>query len=175
MRRAFSLIELLIVVIIIGVVYTLAVTNFKKISDASATVSLQNLKSYLQKFPHQKDVAFVCLDACEHCDVFVDGKKVQALEDRFENFIDDSIEVYRYDSLEGFQEQPKDLFFNLEGSEEQVCFSYKIDYRGIGPQLYIKFKDKVYDYSSYLLEVPLYDTLEDVRTAKEALYEKVLQ
>ena len=49
MKKAFSLIELLIVILIIGIIYTLSIGNFKKIKDSSEKkLTLKTLKEYLQ-------------------------------------------------------------------------------------------------------------------------------
>jgi len=138
MKRAFSLVELLIVVMIIGVVYTLAISNFQKISDKSSKVTLQTLKSYLQSFPHEKEVRFLCLDDCSSCNIFVDDKKVKELETIFDGFVDDSIVVYRYEFLTGAHEILQDVYFNEEGVEDRVCFSYRVDTKGVGDQVLIQ-------------------------------------
>ena len=174
-KKAFSLIELLIVVLIIGVVYTLAITNFQKVGDESLKVTLKTLKKYLQTFPYEKDVKFLCLDDCSSCDILVDGKKDETLNGVFDDFLDDTIEVYRYEYNSGVQEIEKEIYFNEEGSEESVCFSYTVDTKGIGEQVMIKFKERVYDYTSYLVVPPTFETIEDAVEAKENLFQEVLR
>ena len=174
-KKAFSLIELLIVVLIIGIVYTLAITNFQKVGDESQKVTLQTLKKYIQTFPHEKDVKFLCLDDCSSCDIFVDGKKDEELNGVFDNFLDDTIEVYRYEYNAGLQEIEKEIYFNEEGSEESVCFSYTVDKVGVGNQVIIKFRERVYDYTSYLPITPTFKTIEDAVEAKENLFQEVLR
>ena len=174
-KRAFSLIELLIVVIIIGVVYTLAVTKLQKVGDSSKSVTLKTLKSYLHSLEAKKEATLLCLDDCLSCSIYVDGKKVEELEGKFENFIDDSIEVYSYDFLTGMQEIQQKVFFNSEDVEERVCFSYSVDKKGVGEQVFVKFKEKVYDYTPYLSQTKVYDTLEDVIELKENSYQEVLK
>ncbi|MEA3228745.1 MAG: type II secretion system protein [Campylobacterota bacterium] len=174
-KKAFSLIELLIVVLIIGVVYTLAITNFQKVDNQSIKVNLATLKKYLQTFPSQKNVQFLCLDDCSSCSVLVDGKKDDSLEGVFDNFLDDKIEVYRYEFASGVQEIEHELYFNEENSEESVCFSYKIDKQGIGDQVIIKFREKVYDYTDYSLVAPVYESIDEVIELKESLVQEVMQ
>lgn len=174
-KKAFSLIELLIVIVIIGVVYTLAITNFQKVGDESLKVTFPTLKKYLQTFPYEKDVQFLCLDDCSSCDIFVDGKKEEKLHGVFDGFLDDTIEVYRYEYNSGVQEIEKEIYFNEEGSEESVCFSYTVDKQGIGDQVMIKFKERVYDYTSYLLIPPTFKSIEEAVEAKENLFQEVLR
>jgi len=171
LKKAFSLIELLIVILIIGIVYTLSVGNFKKIKDESTKLTLQNLKEYLQKFPHEKSVRLLCLDDCSSCDILVDGEKLKEIK----GLLDKSVRVYRYDFNLGMQDKSREVYFNSENVEEDVCFSYSVDKKGVGDQVIVEFKDKVYDFSIYLSSTPVYDSLEEVVEAKESLVQEVLR
>ena len=167
--------ELLIVVLIIGVVYTVAVTNFQKVGDASKNIDLQNLKAYLQSIPHENDVKLLCLENCESCSVFADGEHLKELDEAFDGFLDESVELYRYEMITGMQEKQKEVYFNSENVEKEVCFSYRVDYRGVGEQVFVKFKERVYDYSTYLSPPLVYSSLADVVEAKEKLFDEVLR
>lgn len=171
MRKAFSLIELMIVIVIIGVVYTLAITKFQKIGEESTHVNLKSLKAYLQKFPHTKNVKLLCLEDCSACDIFVDGKKQATLND----FLDKSVKVYRYDFSYGAQEQTKEVYFNKDNVEKHVCFSYTVDKKGIGEQVFVEFKGIVYDFSNYLAPVGVYTSLQKAVDAKKQLTQEVLR
>ena len=174
-RSAFSLTEMLIVMIIIGVVYKLAINNFQKIDENIMEVSLKNLKEYLQKLPHKKSVRFLCLDDCRDCRIIVDNKIAEELEDSFDGFLNDTLNIYRYDdSLIAFKAEQKP-YFNKEGIEEDVCFSYTVDRNGIGEQVLLEFNDRVYDYSSSSLVVPTYDSIEDALRNKQDLFYEVLR
>ena len=174
-KKAFSLIELLIVIVIVGVVYTLAVSSFTKMGDTSTQVSLKNLKEYLQSFQHEKSVKFLCLDDCSSCDIFVDGKIQEEMKGSFDNFLDSSVKVYKHHFYEGMQESTNEVYFNSEDIEEDVCFSYTVDKKGIGEQVFVEFNKKVYDFSSYFGETPVYNSLSEVTEAKEILNAEVLR
>lgn len=171
MRKAFSLIELMIVIVIIGVVYTLASTKFQTIGEESTHVSLENLKIYLQKFPHTKDVRLLCLEDCSSCDIFVDGKKQATIND----FLDKSVKVYRYDFSYGAMEQTKEVYFNKDNVEKYVCFSYTVDKQGVGEQVFIEFKGIVYDFSNYLAPIGIYSSLQKAVDAKKEVIQEVLR
>ena len=162
MKKAFSLIELLIVILIIGVVYTLSVGSFEKVKDESKKLTLQNLKEYLQDLPHEKSAEILCLDDCSMCKILVDGKKIRELDD----FLDKSVKSYRYDFSYGMVELDK---------VDDVCFSYEIDKKGVGQQVLVEFKNKFYDYSTYLTPVSIYSSLQEARDAKEQLVQEVLR
>lgn len=149
-----------------GVVYTLAVNNFQNIKDPQTTLTLQNLKEYLHNIPHKKSVEILCLDDCSGCDIFIDGEKDPDIPS-IDDFIDDSIKVYRYDFYLGLQEQRKKVYFNEDNTEENVCFSLSVDQKGVSEQVLVKFKDKVYDYTTHLTPTPVYNSLEEFVNAKD--------
>ena len=173
MRRAFSLIELLIVVVIIGVVYSLSVSSFSKVNDAVFKLNLGNLKEYLQSIEHQKSVKILCLDECSSCEIYVDGTKYEEASGKLDNFLDESVRVYTYDFSYGTQLKQKDIYFNEEDVEEEVCFSYEVDAKGVGEQVYVKFQESVYDFSTYFTPTPKYTSLDEALDAKEELVSQV--
>jgi len=156
---------------IIGVVYTLAIGNFAKLSDESSKVTLSNLKEYLHSIPHTKNVKILCLDDCSECDIFVDGQISKTVE----GFLDESVRVYRYEFSYGAIEAEKEIFFNSDDVEEDVCFSYEVDKRGVGNQVFVEFKEKVYDFSPYFTKTVVYSSIEDAVEAKENLAREVMQ
>lgn len=179
-RTAFSLIELLIVIVIIGVVYTLAIAKFQTIKEGGAEVSLVNLKQYLLSVPKQvgiddyESIRFLCLDDCSSCDVLVDNQKVSE-DNSFNGFLDSSLKVYRYDFALGLVEVQQKVYFNVEDIEEDVCFSYEISKNGVGDQVVLEYKNLVYDYSNYLDESSVYSTLADLTEFKEDMIQEVIR
>lgn len=170
MKKAFSLIELLIVVVILGVVYSMAIGTIQKSSKVNVEeVTLKNLKRFLQSFEYKKSVKLLCLDSCLSCNVYIDGNKDEESKDSFENFLTDDVEIYRYDYNSGMEEKKQEVFFNSEDVEEDVCFSYTVDKKGIGDQVFVKFNDKVYDFTSDSPLSKVYKSLREIQDAKEEL------
>lgn len=159
-----------------GVVYSMAVGTIQKSSDANVEkVNLKNLKQYLQSIEHEKSVMLLCLDSCVSCNIYIDGRKEDELQGVFEGFLDDGIEIYRYDYFTGMQEQSKEVFFNEEGIEEDVCFSYTVDKKGIGEQVFVKFREKVYDYTLDSALATVYSSLNKAQEVKEELHAELVQ
>lgn len=174
-KRAFSLIELLIVIMIIGVVYTLSINSFEQIKENKKAITLSSLEEYLKQFEYEKSAEFLCLDDCSECDILIDSKVVQEMKGSFDGFLDDSIKVYRYEyGLGAIELEPKS-YFNVEDVEEEVCFSYLVNKRGIGNQVLVEYKDFVYDFSTYFEKTPKYDSLEEAIDVKDKLIEDVLK
>ncbi|MEA1983230.1 MAG: prepilin-type N-terminal cleavage/methylation domain-containing protein, partial [Campylobacterota bacterium] len=160
MKKAFSLIELMIVIVIIGVIYTIAVSKLQTVGEEKVSPSFLNLKEYLGSFIKDdvKSARLLCLDDCSDCDIYADGEKVKTIE----SFFDESVEVYRYDVLQGLVEKKKPVFFNEEDVQESVCFSFEVYKNSVAEQLIVSFEERAYDYTSYFEKTPRYDSLEDL-------------
>ena len=154
-----------------GVVYTLAINNFSRLTNKSKSLSLENLKEYLNSLDYTKDARLLCLDDCSKCSIYLDGNKTKSIN----SFLDDSVKTYRYDSNYGFIQKEPEPFFNADGVEENVCFSYTLDNNKIGDQVLIAYKNKFYDMSTYLQNTPIYNSLQDAKDAKENLANAVLR
>lgn len=154
-----------------GVVYTLALNNFSKLSSVSGKVSLENLKEYLLAQKPKHKAKLLCLDDCSTCDVYVDANKTQSID----GFLDDSVKIYRYEPSYGFIEKQPDVFFNKDGIEENVCFSYEVDKNGVGDQVLIEYKNNYYDMATYFEPTKVYKSVQEAQEAKEDLANEVLQ
>jgi len=170
-KKAFSLIELLIVIVIIGVVYTLAIRTLDRTADTKIRVTLENLKEYLASLEYDENAKVLCLDDCDSCRVLLDNKEANILN----GFVDSSVKKYRYDFYQGMQIIMDDVYFNRDGIEEDVCFSYEINKNGVGEQIFIEFHNKVYDYSSYFGKTPVYNTLAEAMDAKDRINNEVIK
>ena len=168
-KKAFTLIELIIVIIIMGVVYKLAIVNFNKVNDESKKLTLLNLKEYLAKLPYKKSSELLCLDDCSTCKVMVDGNVTQELED----FLDESVKIYRYDTSYGAVEKEMRVYFNSEDVEQNVCFDYKVFANGVGDQIFVEYKNRFYDFTTYFEKTAVYDSMEALIDAKEAKVSEV--
>lgn len=170
-KKAFTLIELLIVIIIMGVVYNLAITNFAKLSKGDTKVSLSNLRSYLASIPHDKSVKLLCFDECQACDIYVDDVKSRTIE----GLLNKDVRSYRYEFNYGYTEAEKDVFFDDNDVEKDICFSYKVDKKGVGDQILVEFKNKFYDLGSYIKKTPVYSSLDDAQEVKDNLAKEVMR
>jgi hypothetical protein len=155
------------------VVYTLAITQLKSVSDEKFVPSFSNLKEYLMSFlaDGATTARLLCLDDCGECGVYVDGEKVTSIE----SFFDENVEVYRYDFLEGMRKAQNGVYFNEENLQQDLCFSLSVDKFGVAEQLFVLWDEKVYDYTTYFSKTQRYGSLEEAQEAKELLAQKVLQ
>jgi len=172
MKKGFSLIELMIVIMIIGVVYTLAISKLKNVAQEEINPSFTNLKEYLLlQAKEAKDVKLLCFDDCSSCSIYAEGTKLKDVESWFDN----SIELYHYNFLQGVVSFENPSFFNEEDVQENVCFSFDVKQNGISDQLIVVYKDKVYDYTDYFEGTKVYNYLEEFVDVKEKLSQEALQ
>jgi len=158
-RQGFSLIELMIVLVIVGLVYSLALSRIKAPKEERMKPSFVTLKSYLLSFSRDnKSVELLCQKSCDDCVILSDGKKLAD----FKAFFDKSVEFYRYDFFLG------DVALNRES-----CFDFKIDSNGVSDQVIIVYKEKAYDYTPYFERVREYDSLSALKDAKEELISEI--
>lgn len=174
-KRAFTLIELLIVVLIIGIVYTLAVSNIQSLKDDKVKPSLLNLKNYLISLSYNDSVKLMCLDKCNDCSIYIDGKLNKKHSTGFDDFLDSSVETYRYDFNLGMINLKKKIYYNLKDIEKEICFSYKVDKKWVGDQVIVEYKGNIYDFTQYITNTLRYPSLDDFLTAKEEQIQKVLR
>lgn len=161
----------MIVIVIIGVVYTLAIQNISKVTQKVSSLHLENLKEYLISLEYKQSASILCLDDCSQCGIYIDGNQIETLE----NFIDDTIKVYRYDFLYGYIEKEAEVYFNDRDVSEDVCFSYTVDKERVGDQVVVEYKENVYDLSSYFTHTLKYKSLEDVAAYKLDLLSELSQ
>jgi hypothetical protein len=154
-----------------GVIYTLAINNFTQLNTGNKSLRLETIKEYLiAQHPH-KSARLLCLDDCSSCDVYVDGNKTQSIE----GFLDSSVKTYRYEPSYGYIETEPDVFFNEDGIEENVCFSYEIDKSGVGEQVLIEYKNNYYDMTNYFEAFKRYPSMQEAQEAKEKSVNEVLR
>jgi len=163
----------MIVIVIVGVVYTLAVSKIHQVTEQKTGSNFANLKEYLHSFLQEdaKEAKLLCLDDCSECSVYVDGVKKKS----FESFFDSSVEVYRYDFLQGTQSVEPPALFDEKGVQERVCFTLSVDRDFVADQVIVVYKDSVYDFTTYFTQTPVYDSLSAFVDAKEAQVQEVLQ
>ena len=164
----------MIVIVIIGVVYTLVITKLHVYQKEENKLSLQTLKPFLAKIAKEQDgiAKLICIDGCKECFIYVGKTKVASLE----NFLktdDGTVAVYRYDYLNGMTQKDPDVFFNKENVQEDVCFSFSVDKNRVSDQVFVVYQDKVFDYTNYFSDVDKYDSLEEAQEAQEKIIEEV--
>jgi len=118
-RRAFSLMELMLVVLIVGIVYAMGLSSFKPPKTKELdTFTLMTLPKFLRDSYKLSDAKLVCFEPCGKCGVVVDG---QWQEDEVDLFPSSEVKSYSLDT----QGYANDLEFapaDMEDAYRQACF-----------------------------------------------------
>jgi len=121
---SFTLIELILVLILLGVIYSILLPKFQiKSNKDKSNIELTNLKEYLlNNFDFQNEIKFSCISKDFSCYVFTDRVLVEDF--KIEKFFEVEPEVYKYNKdLENY-----DLGkITIEGFTENLIFEYKIN------------------------------------------------
>jgi prepilin-type N-terminal cleavage/methylation domain-containing protein len=75
-RGGMTLFELLIVMIVVGIVYSMGMFTLKKERVISSNLSLTTLKSSMKALEHSSEIRMVCDKPCQECRVFSTDKKL---------------------------------------------------------------------------------------------------
>ena len=160
----------MIVVVIVGLIYSMAITGLRNFKEKKTKITLADLPQTLKNIAPKSDLRYVCIDRCKKCLLLVDG---EVANDEFAVLVDDDINVYQLDPYSGSREYIFTPYFDKKGREQDVCFSFEVYKDGSFSKMILEYKNKFYDYYSPLSKVKVYDELQDVIKAKEELLLKV--
>jgi len=138
-KQAFTLFELIIVVILIGVIYGVFVDKLSTKPHQKNTITLPTLKESLERFAFKKSAQVVCGKECKQCYVYIDGTKV---EEAFELFTSEPA-VYTLDETGRQKSLTFTPRFDKEGKMEETCFEYRIFKNG-GADTYIVAHEDIF-------------------------------
>lgn len=159
---AFVLFELLIVLLIVGVVYSLSMTQFPDPSSLTEE-SVYRLKKELKKYQGDREstVALACFDEeTVNCIIEVDGELVtQTFE------VPDDFKMYTFDRF-GFE---RELFERHDYFERKyqlpLLFSFFLYPNGSSTESVVELNDRYYTYHAFLGEVRIFEEYSDAKTA----------
>jgi len=172
-KKAFTLIELLLVVVIIGVIYGLVINSMQRINDKEASLSFETLPSFLETMYQQNSVAFICIDNCQECAVYVDKEKVKEVDSFMKEERD--LRFWRFDANFGTQELRFSPIFDEDEREFDVCFRYEIFQDGSSSEMIIETQKRSYDYRGLSHKVERFSSLQALQESRQDELQEVLQ
>ncbi len=156
-RKAFTLIELLIVILIVSLVYYFGFSGFEISTSKPKALTPLNLKSTI---PHTEafsgHATLLCVDKCKSCYLRKDiGAKFQP----YKNAIDlTGTVVYTLDKEDDLQPVEYGRY-----QDKPICLVMDFYDNGSTTQLILKQKEKVYFLPAYFGEPKAFETLEDAK------------
>lgn len=156
-RKAFSLVELLIVILIISLVYFLGFSNIEKSESKPKALTALNLKSSIVKSDlFQGEGSFVCIDKCRSCYL---RKDINSPFEAYENRIDlKDIEAYTLDARDSLQKIEYGRY-----QDEKICLSLQFYPNGSSTQIILKQDDDVYFLPAFFDDAQKVDSLEEAK------------
>lgn len=159
-KKGFTLFELILVMSIIGVIYTIMIQNFTLNDTSNKSVTLATIPEFLREnFAKNRTlVKFRCIDECLVCKVFEDGKETNTSVELFERRADINAYTLVYDEPEKieFGEYMVD-----EYESKEICFEYTLYPNGSTDKMIVEYKDKVYLLDNYKQKTKLFERVDD--------------
>jgi len=172
-KKAFTLIELLLVVVIIGVIYGLVIGSMKKMGNKEENLDFLSLPVFLKSLHQNNRVALTCIDNCRSCGLYIDGEKVRDIPP----FMRDErrLSFWRFDANLGAQELRFTPLFDEDNREFDVCFNFEIFEDGSSSEMIVETKKYSYDYRGLTQKVAQYDSLQELEESRQVELQEVLQ
>ncbi len=158
-HKAFTLVELIIVIFLISLIYFLGFSNLNKNINTEEELNLKNLKSYLvDNFPYENSLKFICLDYDKYpCFVFVDGNIIKDI--KIENFFKIEPRVYKYNK--NFDEYSYGEI-KIDNITYKKVFELEFDNDFKHKDILVEYDNKIYFFNSVLSDIKIYDTTNDI-------------
>lgn len=142
-HRAFTLIELIIVIAIMGIVATLVTSRLSGMAQESAVLSPATLKSYLKSFDSAKRLDLLCYEGCTKCDLWEGGKPIRTGL-RLQS--DAPIEVRRFNRYGHLVSADPAVRSDGEGMREG-CFAFTLHPNGVSTPLILESDQRILVYT----------------------------
>lgn len=142
-HKGMTLFELLIVVTIIGIVYSVGLFTLKKENVSAATMNVSTLKSTLLALSPSSEIRLYCDVACHECSVLsTDDKVLTNLHLQSDN----AIVRYGFDRF-GELKELGNVVAKVNGRLVQGCFEMTLYPDGTVTPVILKKDDKFYAYT----------------------------
>lgn len=153
-KKAFTLIELAIVIVLVSVVYILGFSNLSFFAKQKE-IKLQNLKSYLQKQDFSKNLNLVCLDEdSELCLIYEDDVLTKQIKNPFGK-------IYSVYTLDNERKRVDFRDIKLKESFKRVVLNIYFDKQGKQSNYIIETQEEVFISNSLKEQFLKYDSIGD--------------
>lgn len=142
-RRGMTLFELLIVMIIVGIVYSIGIFTLKKEKVTATTMSISTLKTTLLALGQSREIRMFCDVPAQECRVFsMDNKLLTTLHLQSS----ETIQRYGFDRF-GELQRLGNVVARTEDGLEQGCFEMSLRPDGSVTPVILKSNNKFYAYT----------------------------
>ena len=165
-RAAFTLFELLLVLLIIAVLYGLFAQNMSFKTKENEDIKIEKLNYFLvEKFSKNGEFISVrCIENCKECKVLVNGEDNNITLQLFEE--DMKVNSYMYDGKRVKSISFDDYYID-EYRRERVCFRMDIYPNKSSDKLILEYDNRVILFDNFLNENRIFNSIQE---AEEFLY-----
>ncbi|MEA1879126.1 MAG: type II secretion system protein [Campylobacterota bacterium] len=158
MRKAFSLVELLIVIMIVGLIYFLGFSSISIGKSKPKPLTPLNLKEGIVKSKlFNGHATFMCTDKCKKCYL---RKGISSAFKAYPSPVDlTDIIVYTLDERESLREMEYERY-----KDEKVCLVIDFYDNGSSTQLILKNEEGAYFLPSFFGKAQKFDSTSDAKT-----------
>jgi len=158
-RKGMTLFELLVVMMIVGIVYSISIFTLNKEKVSASTMNLSNLKSTLLALEHTGEIRLICDTLCQECRVW-SGDDTVIANMHLES--DGSVQRYGFDRY-GELKPMGDMLTHTQGALHQSCFEYTLHPDSTSSFLILRDNNAFYAYT------PLQDNKPLIAASAESL------
>lgn len=159
-KKAFTLIELVLVIILVSVIAILTASSFNFNTQSKYKVNLENVKEFLLKnFDYNKKLSLTCIEDSDlNCFVFIDSQENKSI--KIENLFTQVPNVYYYDKDLSEYEFKK---IRLDEVEYEPFFQLEIDHDRKHKNIVLDTIDKkVYLFSSISKKPQVFENTNEI-------------
>lgn len=154
-RRAFSLLELLIVILIISFAYMLVFSSMKTTQEKPKALQISNIKSTLAKQGYDHiDMELFCIAKSNSCYIYRDGDSEKYKEEVSMG----ELTAYRLDDRNDLQ---KIDFGRID--DHHISLRFKLHHNGSSSQLILKNATGIYYLPAFFGEPTKTDSIESAK------------
>lgn len=170
-RSAFTLFELMIVIIIIGIIYGVFVQNIGVLEEEKKGFKFENLKEFLIRYQKDNTVSIICLEedlkGCSDCRIYFDGKPTESKIN-----LKPEITVWYLDPQDILEK--KDYGTIIHNNDYvKKCFEYSLYPNGSSSEMIVEYQNKTYLFFPYFQPTQIFNDPNDARLHLLDLRDKI--
>ncbi len=159
-KKAFTLFELMVVVMIIGIVYALVLGRFNP-KQHIKIVQLDSLRDILtQKHKEGQRLDLVLYDKCRKSALFINNEYQEKMEINLKPHLFEGVKTYKSDPF-GHEREITFTPVIIENKLVPVCFHFTVYPNGSASNYIVAQKSRYYVFPPYFEDVNVTDSMEE--------------
>lgn len=158
-RSAFTLFELMVVIIIIGVIYGIFVQNIDVLEEEKKEFRFENLKAFLTRYQNDNTISIICLEenlkGCSDCRIYIDGKPTES-----QISLDPEMTVWYLDSDDILEKKDYGTIL-YDNDYVKKCFEFSLYPNGSSTEMIVEHQNKTYLFFPYFQPTKIFEDPND--------------